>query len=123
MPITISTAPTTATRRTSRRASRPPTPRELETAAVGSARREPGLARSAWFALLLAAICFEGLGRKFMTDVPGVVFYFAKDAILVAGLFTIGVRRSVLDAARRLLRGFLPVLPLAIAWTLLEIGN
>src|SRR6266700_2873693 len=39
-----------------------------------------------WFALLLSAICLEGLGRRYLPSVPSTVFYFFKDAVLIVGL-------------------------------------
>lgn len=77
----------------------------------------------AWFTLLLAAVCFEGLGRKLAPAVPGVAFYVAKDAILLLGLVAFGVRPPVSHEARRLMRVFLPVLPLAVAWTIVQAFN
>ena len=84
---------------------------------------DSGRARRAWFALLLAAICFEGLGRKYATDIPGTVFYFAKDVVLLGGLAAFGIRREIVWTASRLLRGFLPILPIAVGWTLLQMFN
>lgn len=58
-----------------------------------------------------------------MPEIPAVAFYFAKDVVLLAGLVAFGVPRDVRDAGRRLFRGFLPVLPLAVLWTALEMAN
>ena len=76
-----------------------------------------------WGGLLLAAICFEGLGRKYVSSVPQPIFYLAKDVVLLAGLAVFGVDARVLGAARALLRGFVAVLALGFAWTVIQIAN
>ncbi len=84
-----------------------------------------GLTRPAvlWVGALVVSICFEGLGRKFLPEVPAIVFYFLKDAVLLIGLLRFGIRRSVQRGARRAFRGFGPILGLAMAWTLIEALN
>ncbi len=52
-----------------------------------------------------------------------MVFYFMKDALLLAGLARFGIRPAVFRRAANLYRGFGPVLALAVAWTLLEMLN
>ena len=79
--------------------------------------------RVAWFAALLTALCFEGLGRKLLPDAPSVVFYYAKDAVLLVGLLAFGISGPGLHAAGRLFRGFGPVLGLALVWTAVETLN
>lgn len=86
-------------------------------------RTPAGFARTAWIVVLLAAVCFEGVLRKFVDDVPGVVFYLAKDAWLVTGLLAFGVSGPVLRDARRLLGGVLPFLLLAFGWTIIQAFN
>src|SRR4051794_7441685 len=44
---------------------------------------------------LLSCICFEGMGRKFLTQVPSLVFYFAKDLVLVTGLMMYGISKPI----------------------------
>jgi len=39
----------------------------------------------------MAAVCFEGLGRKFLPFIPATLFYFFKDVILVAILMMFGM--------------------------------
>ena len=51
------------------------------------------------------------------------MFYFAKDVVLIAGVLAFGIRRHVMGASSRLFRGFLPVLLLAVGWTVLEMIN
>ncbi len=76
-----------------------------------------------WLGALLASICLEGLGRKFLPAVPAIAFYFLKDVILLGGLVAFGIRPSVRRQARRSFRGFGVVLALAVTWTLFEALN
>ena len=76
-----------------------------------------------WTLLLVSAICFEGLGRKLLTDVPAIFFYFLKDALLAVGLLKFGLRRAEMSSARSLYRGFVAALAAAFAWTLLQTLN
>ena len=69
----------------------------------------------------MMAICFEGLGRKFLPSVPSIAFYFLKDIVLLAGLAFHGLRPDVVATAKSLYRGFLPVAGLAIIWTFADI--
>lgn len=81
-----------------------------------------GLAR-AWFVLLISAICFEGLGRKFLPTVPSVVFYFLKDVVLLLGLVLFGIRTSVARTANRHFGAFVLVLAGGFAWTVAQMFN
>ncbi len=76
-----------------------------------------------WTLLLVSAICFEGLGRKLLTDVPAIFFYFLKDALLLVGLLKFGLPRAEMKAARFLYRGFGAALAAAFFWTLLQTLN
>jgi hypothetical protein len=76
-----------------------------------------------WLAALIASVCFEGLGRKFLPEVPSLIFYFTKDAVLVYGLMAFGLRPSVVRTAKSLYRGFGLVLGLACAWTIVQVAN
>jgi hypothetical protein len=66
-----------------------------------------------WWVLLLAAICLEGLGRRFL-PLPPAVLYFAKDGLLLAGAVAIGVSPLVASTTRRL-AGPLPILVVCTA--------
>jgi hypothetical protein len=77
----------------------------------------------AWITILLAAICFEGLGRKFMLQVPSMAFYLAKDAVLLSAVFLIGIKSDVVAVTRVLYGRFSIFLGLAILWTLLQLFN
>lgn len=61
-----------------------------------------------WWVLLLAAICLEGLARRFL-PVPPALLYFAKDGLLLGGAVAIGVSPLIASTTRRL-AGPLPVL-------------
>lgn len=76
-----------------------------------------------WFALLLASICFEGLGRRFVPGIPGWAWYFLKDAVLIGGLVSFGIGRVEWHAASALYRPFLVPLFAAFGWALLEVFN
>ncbi len=81
------------------------------------------LFRSIWFALLLGAICFEGLGRRYLPNIPGAVFYFLKDVVLIVGLIRFRIHRDVLSTFSHLYRGFMPIMKLGLLWTFAEIVN
>jgi hypothetical protein len=74
-------------------------------------------------AVLIASICFEGVGRKYLPEVPAFAFYFLKDVVLLVGLLAFGVRRDVLAAAKRSYRGFGLFLGLSVLWTVGELAN
>ena len=38
-----------------------------------------------WFASLMACICLEGLGRRYLPQIPLIAFYFLKDVVLLIG--------------------------------------
>ncbi len=76
-----------------------------------------------WATFLLSAICFEGLGRKYVSFIPQPVFYVLKDVILLGGLVAFGIDARARAVARELFRGFGLVLALGLAWTLLEVAN
>lgn len=75
-----------------------------------------------WMAFLIFAICFEGLGRKFL-DAPEAFFYFFKDMVLVAGLLLYGIKRDVARSARWAYGSFVLLLAGAVLWTLMQAMN
>src|SRR5438045_5230828 len=79
--------------------------------------------QSRWFAVLIATICLEGLGRKYLTQVPSVAFYFLKDVVLLFGLWRFRPSAAVTRAGRHLYRGFGIALAVAVVWTILELLN
>jgi hypothetical protein len=66
-----------------------------------------------WWAALLSAICLEGLGRRYLPIQPAIL-YFAKDVILVFGIFAVGFHPVVARRGLRLGRT-LPILVAATA--------
>lgn len=76
-----------------------------------------------WFAALVASVCFEGLGRKFLPDVPSAFFYYFKDGVLLAGVGLFGLGKAPLGWARQFISGFTPVVAIALAWTFAEMFN
>jgi hypothetical protein len=76
-----------------------------------------------WFATLIATICFEGLGRKFLPGVPSAFFYFLKDAILLIGWFRFRPPAPLRATARRLYRGFELIWVMSVVWTIIETLN
>ena len=81
------------------------------------------LLRSVWFSLLLASICLEGLGRRYLPGVPSGLFYFSKDVILLVGLIRFRINADVKRTFLSLYGGYLPFLKLAVLWTVAEIVN
>jgi hypothetical protein len=79
--------------------------------------------QSIWFAVLASTICLEGLGRKYLPQVPAVAFYFLKDAVLLFGLWRFRPAAVVTRTGRHLFRGFGVALAIAIVWTVLELLN
>lgn len=76
-----------------------------------------------WMTLLLASIFLEGLGRKFVPQIPPMAFYFLKDVVLLAGLVIFGIRRNVISAARWAYGSFALVLLPAVGFTVLQAAN
>ena len=76
-----------------------------------------------WFATLIATICFEGLGRKFLPQVPSAFFYFLKDVVLVVGWLRFRPPPPLRAAARRLYGRFQLIWILGFIWTILELLN
>ena len=76
-----------------------------------------------WFAALMCTICLEGLGRRYISGVPNIVFYLLKDAVLIAGFFMFRPQPAVQRVASYLFRGYTLVWLAAFGWTVLEIAN
>jgi hypothetical protein len=79
--------------------------------------------KTAWFLALVSAICFEGLGRKYLPQIPAVVFYFIKDVVLLFGYVRFRPPAYVGRVAALLYGGFKIVWLIGFAWTLLEMFN
>jgi hypothetical protein len=76
-----------------------------------------------WFFSLMCLICLEGLGRKFLPAIPGFVFYFAKDVVLLIGYVRLRPPEYVGRIWRSLYGGFRFAWVAGFGWTLLEIVN
>lgn len=97
-----------------------------DVSAVTRARAPSRVRRAApvvWVSLLLASICFEGLGRKYLPEVPQAVFYFMKDGLLLVGLVVYGLRPQVMVAARWAYGAFTIPFAAGVLWTLMEMFN
>ena len=79
--------------------------------------------RTLWFISLLSAICLEGLGRRYLPAIPATTFYFAKDIVLLVGLFFFRPPPSISKASTFLYRGFKLVWVVAAVWTIGELLN
>ena len=79
--------------------------------------------KTAWFALLMSTICFEGLGRRYMPQIPAAAFYFLKDVILLYGFVRYRPPPAVWRTARQLYRGFEVIWLMGFMWTVLELVN
>jgi len=79
--------------------------------------------RAAWFGILIASICLEGLGRRYLHVVPPAVFYFTKDVVLLFGLVAFSIRPEIKMITRKLYGVALFPLGLGIVWTVLECFN
>jgi hypothetical protein len=102
----------------------PKRPAEVELArAASSLTPVKQLLRSVWFSALLASICLEGLGRRYLPGIPSVVFYFSKDVVLLVGLIRFRINPEVKKSFLTLYGGYLPFLKLAILWTFAELIN
>jgi hypothetical protein len=86
-------------------------------------RRRQNVLRIVWFTLLVASVCFEGLGRRYLRQVPPGVLYFSKDVILAIGLFSFGIHPEIKDFARRIYGRAIFPLGLGVLWTVLESFN
>src|SRR5450631_740160 len=77
----------------------------------------------AWFTALISAICFEGLGRKYLHVIPDAVFYFLKDVILLFGYLRFRPSPTTWRVAKHLYSGFQLAFLAAFIWTLIEVFN
>jgi hypothetical protein len=77
----------------------------------------------AWFTALISAICFEGLGRRYLPGVPDATFYFLKDIVLLWGFIRFRPSPTAWRALRYLYRGFQLFFIAALFWTVIEVLN
>jgi hypothetical protein len=76
-----------------------------------------------WFVTLVATICLEGLGRKYLPQVPSGVFYFAKDVVLLFGYYRFRPSATIRRTSSYLYRGFKVVWMVGLLWTVIELLN
>jgi hypothetical protein len=79
--------------------------------------------KTAWYIALVAAICFEGLGRKYLPQIPAVAFYFIKDVVLLFGYLRFRPPAHIGKVSEYLYRGFKVVWIVGFAWTVLQAFN
>jgi hypothetical protein len=79
--------------------------------------------KSVWFVVFMATICFEGLGRKYLPQVPSAAFYFIKDLALLYGYVQYRPSRDIRLTSAYLYRGFKVVWIVAFVWTVIELFN
>jgi hypothetical protein len=77
----------------------------------------------AWFIALISAMCFEGLGRKYLPGIPDALFYFLKDVVLLFGYLRFRPSPTTWRAVKYLYRGFQFAFGAAFVWTLIEVFN
>jgi hypothetical protein len=76
-----------------------------------------------WYTFLISAICLEGLGRKYLPQIPAIAFYFLKDLVLLFGYVQFRPPPSVRRAVRYLYGGFGIAIVAGIGWTVIEMLN
>src|SRR5450755_2630444 len=79
--------------------------------------------RGAWFFLLMASICLEGLGRRYLPDIPSSAFLLLKDVLLVIGFLQFRPTASVTRVSQYLFRGFGVFWIGGFIWTVIEVVN
>jgi hypothetical protein len=79
--------------------------------------------RTYWFLALMASICLEGLGRRFIPSIPAFAFIILKDVVLLVGLRLFKRDPTVSRVGRYLYRGFVVSWLAAFAWTFFEMVN
>jgi hypothetical protein len=76
-----------------------------------------------WFLALMASVCLEGLGRRYLPQVPGFAFYVLKDAVLIIGWVLFRPGPAVQRVGRYLYRGFGVVWIGTVVWSVIEAFN
>jgi len=79
--------------------------------------------KSAWYFALVASICFEGLGRKFLPMIPSAAFYYLKDFVLLLGYFFFPRPAYISKVNIWLYRGFKLIWMVGLFWTVVELFN
>jgi hypothetical protein len=76
-----------------------------------------------WFFLLMASICLEGLGRRYVPSVPSLAFYLLKDVVLLVGFLVYRPPRAVVTTVKQLFLGFGRIWAVACVFTVLQVFN
>ena len=79
--------------------------------------------KTAWYVALVVAICFEGMGRKFLPQIPNFVLYFLKDLVLLFGYLRFRRPRLISQTTSWLYRGFKVFWIAGFVWTVIELFN
>jgi len=79
--------------------------------------------KTVWYVLLVATVCFEGLGRKYLPAVPSAAFYFVKDVVLLYGFYRYRPAEHIKRVSAYLYRGFKVAWIIGFAWTVVELFN
>ncbi len=79
--------------------------------------------KSRWFAFFLCSICFEGMGRKYLSFIPGEAFYFLKDIVLIYGLVSFPLDPRIKPIMKVMFRPFHVVLGMAFLISVVQILN
>ena len=79
--------------------------------------------KAQWFTWFFCSICLEGLGRKYISVIPGEVFYFFKDALLIFGLVRFPMDPRIMRVLTIMYRPFGAALLLAVIVSLVQVLN
>jgi len=71
----------------------------------------------------MASICLEGLGRRYLPQVPSIIFYLLKDAVLIVGFLNFKASASTKRITDHLFRGFSVFWIGGFIFTLVELPN
>lgn len=86
-------------------------------------KRRGNSLRITWFAFLLSSICLEGLGRRYVRQIPTEALYFSKDIVLIIGLVAFGIPADIRTFTRKLYGRFIFPLGMCVLWSVLEAFN
>jgi hypothetical protein len=76
-----------------------------------------------WFLVFMSAICLEGLGRRYIPQIPSMGFIVLKDVLLVLGFMLFKPQQSVIRINRYLYRGYSMAWLGMCVWAFFEMFN
>jgi hypothetical protein len=76
-----------------------------------------------WFFALIASICFEGLGRRYIPQIPPIAFLLLKDGVLIFGVLNFRPQAVVTRVGKYLFRGFEVFWIGSFIFTLIQLAN